>query len=360
MIENTVIMDFSGIYKEEEFFEGKEYHWMDFRKMEGVNCYCTKEAEQEIKRRILDFPAEGIHFLDSGNYHYLSKFWLDKIQKPFALLVFDNHTDMQESSFFGLLSCGSWVKEILENNENLREVCILGPSMKAFSECEEKDRNRVAAIEQENLEEAEERLAEFLEKNKTLPLYLSVDKDILRKDDARTNWDQGEVSLERLLGWLELAFSEREILGVDICGENPQDTAMPPKNEDLDINSRTNSRLWKFIENMLLDRKFLDSGQAELKLSIALNRYFDLQEGSRLKKRYQSYLSMRLRPGVEALIRKKENQKLERLLEENEVTLSMLDGFLQTAGRCKNTEAQLLLLQKKQKLDGFSKESWEL
>ena len=45
----TVIMDFSGVYKEENFYQGKDAQWLDFTKMTGVNCYCKEEAEEEIK-----------------------------------------------------------------------------------------------------------------------------------------------------------------------------------------------------------------------------------------------------------------------------------------------------------------------
>lgn len=256
MSKNTVIMDFSGIYKEEEFFQGREYTWLDFTNMEGVNCYCTEDAEQEIKRQIEDFSYEGIHFLDSGNYHYLSKFWLEKIQEPFALLVFDNHTDMQESAFFGLLSCGSWVKEVLDTNPNLREICVVGPSEKSFLECEDKDRKRVTAIEKEEISQnGEEKLKKFLENGEGLPLYLSVDKDVLCQDDARTNWDQGEVEFSQMADWIRMAFSGRRILGADICGENPQDTALPPKREDLEVNSRTNKNLWDLLEEEFQENK---------------------------------------------------------------------------------------------------------
>lgn len=34
----------------------------------------------------------GIHFLDSGNYHYVTKLWLDQVKEPFDLLVLDHHT----------------------------------------------------------------------------------------------------------------------------------------------------------------------------------------------------------------------------------------------------------------------------
>lgn len=245
----TTIMDFSGIYKEEDFFEDKTYTWLDFTGFEGVNCYCTEDAGQEIKKKIEKIPAEGIHFLDSGNYHYLSKFWLEKIKQPFSLLVFDNHTDMQESAFFGLLSCGSWVKEVLDTNQYVKEICIVGPSKNAFSECSQEDRERVTAVEREEIEKkAEEKLEAFLRRDQSLPLYLSVDKDVLCSEDARTNWDQGEVTLDQMKKWIGMAFEARKVLGADICGENPQDTALPPKREELEINSRTNRSLWELLE----------------------------------------------------------------------------------------------------------------
>lgn len=139
-------------------------------------------------KKIKELSYEGIHFLDSGNYHYLSKFWLEKIEEPFSLLVFDNHTDMQEAAFFGLLSCGSWVKDQLDTNGFLKEVCVLGPSRQAFEECSREDRRRIREIPAEEFSK-ENLLEDFLERNSQLPLYLSIDKDLLSTEAARTNWD---------------------------------------------------------------------------------------------------------------------------------------------------------------------------
>lgn len=249
MREKTVIMDFSGIYRQEAFYEGKEYVWLDCSRLEGVNCCCTTEAEEEIKAQIAKFTFPGIHFLDSGNYHYLTKFWMDKIQDPFDLLVFDNHTDMQESGFFGLLSCGSWVKESLESHPFLQEICIMGPAEVSFLQDMKEEAQRVTPVSSETLSKSGLGvLSEFLERHPRRPLYISVDKDMLSSAYARTNWDQGETSLEDLYLWLKTAFEKREIAGVDICGENPQDTAAPPKGEELEINSNTNKSLWEFLE----------------------------------------------------------------------------------------------------------------
>ena len=247
-MKETVIMNFSGVYAEEDFYRDKEHIWMYFTRMQGVNCYCTQEAEKEIKRRIAGCSPLGLHFLDSGNYHYLSKFWLDKLEQPCDLLVFDQHTDMQESAFFGLLSCGSWVKEVLDTNEKIRKICIVGPPKKAFAECAPEDLCRVTALCAEDLKEGKtETLEAFLREDPQVPLYVSVDKDLLCRQEARTNWDQGETPLSQLFALLDLAFSCRKTAGADICGEDPQDGSALPKEEDLRINERTNQALWEYF-----------------------------------------------------------------------------------------------------------------
>ena len=42
---------------------------------------------------------------------------------------------------------------------------------------------------------------------KRQPLYISVDKDVLGPDYARTNWDQGRAGLWEVLACLDAAVS---------------------------------------------------------------------------------------------------------------------------------------------------------
>lgn len=241
-------MNFSGIYEEETFYKDREICWVDCRDMSGVNGYCSDDAQEEIRKRIQDYDYRGIHFLDSGNYHYLSKFWLEKIEEPYSLVVFDHHTDMQESAFFGMLSCGSWIKEVLEEHPYIKEVCVVGPPKAATEQCEPNLASQVVFLTQEELEAGTlEKWYAFLEHRKELPAYLSIDKDVLCLEDARTNWDQGEMKLEEMEKMIKQVFQKRNVLGADICGENPQDTARMPEEEDLEINGRTNARLCKIL-----------------------------------------------------------------------------------------------------------------
>lgn len=248
MKKTATIMNFSGIYQEETFYENQEVQWLDCCDIPGVNGYCSDDAREEIKKRMKDCSYEGVHFLDSGNYHYLSKFWLEKIQQPFSLVVFDHHTDMQESAFWGMLSCGSWIKEVLEENDYVQEVCIIGPPEEAVLQCQPKLASRVVFITEEELREgSQKKWRDFLEQQKELPVYLSVDKDVLCQEDARTNWDQGEMKLEELERMAGEIFIQRQVLGTDICGENPQGTEKMPKRDELKINDKCNKRLWEML-----------------------------------------------------------------------------------------------------------------
>ena len=133
-LKDIVLMDFSGIYREENFYENESVKWINVKGLPGSNCYCDEEAMNQIREKILEFPINGIHFMDSGNYHYMSRIWLEKMTEPFRLLVFDNHTDMQPPAFGGILSCGGWIAASLEELPLLQEVILCGPDEEAYQQ----------------------------------------------------------------------------------------------------------------------------------------------------------------------------------------------------------------------------------
>ena len=113
-----VIMNFTNVYKEEAFARhSPDFAWIDCTHLSGTDCYCDAEGAAAICRLIAAYPPEGIHFIDSGDYHYLTKFWTDKITEPFSLIVFDHHPDMQLPLFEEMLSCGSWVKDVIDTKQ---------------------------------------------------------------------------------------------------------------------------------------------------------------------------------------------------------------------------------------------------
>lgn len=96
---DVTIMDFTGIYEKEHFYGKTRVHWIDCQQIQGTNCYCDEEAETLLRQKIAPFPAEAIHFIDSGNYHYMTKLWTEKLREPFVLVVADHHPDMQPPLF---------------------------------------------------------------------------------------------------------------------------------------------------------------------------------------------------------------------------------------------------------------------
>lgn len=104
----------------------EEQNIIDISDIQGTNCYLDDEARLEIKRKVRDIPTEAIHFIDSGNYHYMSLLFLERIKEPFDLIVFDNHTDYQESAFGGLTSCGGWIREANDTFLNLNKIYMIG------------------------------------------------------------------------------------------------------------------------------------------------------------------------------------------------------------------------------------------
>lgn len=159
----------------------------DFSALEGTNCYCSADSAEQIRRKIAQMPEKAVHLIGTGDYHYITLFWLEKIRVPFVLVLFDNHPDDMPAAFGSeLLSCGSWVCDA-RRLPLLREVLWI----------------------------RSDEDAERLLKDIRYPVYLSIDLDVLSTRYARTDWDQGEMELGMLISHIR---GLSDILGVDICG----------------------------------------------------------------------------------------------------------------------------------------------
>ena len=265
---SIVLMNFSGIYKEEKFWKDRQVSWIEVQDICGTNCYCDEEAIAEIYKRTESHSVAGIHFIDSGNYHYMTRLWLTRMEAPFCLLVYDNHTDMQPPAFGGILSCGGWIAESLEELENLQHVILVGPDEAAYEQVDEKLKERVTFLSREKLQGMTEvEINGFLEetvsrvcrwktesrqtdREKSLQLYISVDKDVLCEKDAQTTWSQGDMHLATLLSGVQTVLECAEetggvIAGVDICGEADAEAV-----HDNESNDTANAELLKIFDGL--------------------------------------------------------------------------------------------------------------
>ncbi|MBR4785909.1 MAG: arginase family protein [Fibrobacter sp.] len=268
------VHDFSGVYAKQPFMQGlqesaasnREIHWLDCTQIAGTDCYCDDEAVKAIRGQITDAgitDARGIHFIDGGNYHYMSKIWTDMVQEPFSLVVFDHHPDMQAPRFGGILSCGGWVLEVLKSNSFVQGVTLIGIADHLVDEIRteisqtENARvlDKVTFIKESELpavtlEGAFRRPIGSMDSiaalrlQNDMPLYISIDKDALAPANAATNWDQGSLSTEMLKSIVADLAANHKILGIDICGERARD--IEDSRADA-LNSELNRELAEFL-----------------------------------------------------------------------------------------------------------------
>ena len=215
----TVIMNFTHTYAADDF-ETADGVWIDCTDITGTNCYCDAEAQEKLRLRIAPYSAAGIHFIDSGNYHYLSKLWAEKIAEPFSLVLFDHHPDMQPPRFEGVLSCGGWVRALLEESRWLQRVYIIGASIALKTEMQGYEGRLHYITEEEAISFPQLGKNFFLTAEEKI--YLSIDKDVLATSEVHTNWDQGSLSLQQLTYQLQCIFRETQVIGADVCGEDPE------------------------------------------------------------------------------------------------------------------------------------------
>ena len=178
---------------------------LDLRNLEGTTCYCDAPAEATIAEAFKSLPLNALHWIDGGDYHYLSDIWMRRLEAPARLVLFDNHPDDQEPAFEGgILSCGGWVAHTRRTNPMVRD-----------------DSERI---------------------------WLSIDLDYLSRDFARTNWDQGNASIQDLFEGITTAIEGKELAGVDICGGIT--AAQGAHAEDYAINLKTRKALQDFFTRL--------------------------------------------------------------------------------------------------------------
>lgn len=228
---NYLYFNLSGIYS------GKD-NVVDLTDIAGTNCYCDNIAKSQIRKRldsISDIPQ--VRFIDSGNYHYMSLFFMERINAPFDLILLDNHPDYKLPSFGNITSCGGWVREAVETFNQIDHVYICGADEKLIEE--------VSPLPDKVISMSLAQSYSFFYTNNDRPVYISLDKDIMGMKYARTDWSQGNASIDDILSVINIIYEHRNVSGIDICGEKKEN----PSEEDIGINENTNARILKALES---------------------------------------------------------------------------------------------------------------
>jgi arginase family enzyme len=212
-LREVTLLNFDNTYREQPQLSRVANQWIELQDIPGTNLYCSGQAWQKLTERIPEKTGRGITFIGNGNHHYVTYLFLQKFHQPFTLVLFDNHTDSQPLMGSKLLSCGSWVAEALGNLPFLQKVFLVGTcsKSKAFPS---RLKNKIVLW----LNRQWDQLVSAIP---TEDIYISIDKDVLDRADAITNWDQGNMRLADLLAALGRLACRKKVLGVDVCGELP-------------------------------------------------------------------------------------------------------------------------------------------
>lgn len=244
MGEILTILDFDETYDLQVFPRGHRAERIDLRDLGSASRFCSQEAFAEIRRRLGANPDRRLAFLGSGNRHYVTAALARGFSRPFTLVVFDHHTDLLEEPAPDLLSCGGWIRKLLAEEKNLRRVLLVGADLGEGREIPEVYLDRVEAVPGPFPEASRGLLAD---KIPTADVYLSIDKDVLDPADAETDWDQGNMSLDELLGLISVLLSGRHVLAADVCGEPPRSDRLSEDRRAAEKNGRTNRRILETI-----------------------------------------------------------------------------------------------------------------
>ncbi|WP_106495311.1 arginase family protein [Lentibacillus sp. Marseille-P4043] len=239
MDSNVTVLNFDQTYHKQSFLQAENCESLDFEQMPSTNLFCEKESLFQIDQRLRQRRMSQITFLGSGNYHYVSYLLLSEIQRPFSLVLFDHHTDMFPSPSDSLIACGSWVRESLEKLPMLKKVIIIGVNEDWQQQIPSFAEEKMAVYSKQSLHtDYSNTIKSIMKEIATDTVYISIDKDVLDLKEAVTAWDHGTMNLNQLMEIVEKIISDKDISGIDICGEYP----ISPTNE---YNKRTREAVKK-------------------------------------------------------------------------------------------------------------------
>jgi arginase family enzyme len=240
----------------------------------------SREVEnfyREVEPKLAPFVLYG-----SGDFHYLTALWLRRVREPITIVSFDNHPDWDiRPPRWG---CGSWVNRALELPQ-VKKVSVWGCGNfecwwphKIFGNqrAERTGRLEVHPWADDRPASARERRGavvrqdwqqRFLAFAKELTgdnVYVTIDLDCLRAEEAVTNWESGRFTLDDLEWALSELRNTARVVGGDICGafstaqyarrkqrfasefDHPK-LSRPEPAEIRRINTETLKRLWPLL-----------------------------------------------------------------------------------------------------------------
>jgi len=173
----------------------------------------------------------------SGDFHHLTALWVRRVAEPFVLVSFDNHPDWDVRP--PRWCCGGWVNRALEL-PYVKKVSVWGcgnfecwwPGQLFGNRRAEREgrleihpwgdcsplsgQSRSGAIIGPHWRERFEQFVRALDGSN---LYVTIDLDCLRAEEAITNWKSGGFTVaDASWALTQLRGSGARIVGGDLCG----------------------------------------------------------------------------------------------------------------------------------------------
>ncbi len=234
VLHSALHLDLDGAWSRDAV-PGAEY--LDVREWGPRLRFSAPRAEmerfyEEVKPKLAPFTLFG-----SGEFHHLSALWLRQFSEAVVLVSFDNHPDWDvRPPHWG---CGGWVNRALELPQ-VQSATVWGcgnfefnwPHRIFANQRAIKARRLAARVWKERISERvqkrwpvisredwREQFAAFAAKLGGRKVYVTIDTDCLRAQEAVTNWEQGLFTAEEVATALKiLRASAAQIVGGDVCG----------------------------------------------------------------------------------------------------------------------------------------------
>jgi len=194
-------------------------------------------------------------FMGSSDFHHITAFLvalaLENQSAPITIIHFDNHPDWVK--FKNGMHCGSWINRVLKHPK-VEKMITVGVCSGDLTRPEWKGANLTllsrGRLELYPYDHAPSRVrrdygsgASFAQKEgalhwktirklgeqnftdhllsriKTKSVYLTIDKDVLAREDAITNWDQGCMRVPYLLSLVKEIGKRHSVIGADVTGD---------------------------------------------------------------------------------------------------------------------------------------------
>ncbi|CAK0762145.1 conserved hypothetical protein [Gammaproteobacteria bacterium] len=212
---------------------GKRRHRVDLRRhRHAARLWTSPRRFEAIRREAFLGEPPFFSFLGSGDYHHFTFLLLQAQLRPLTLLLFDNHPDWTRPPH--RYHCGTWIYSAARLPQ-VERIVIVG------LESSDIDGKNFAHGDMESFHDGRIVLLPTRDVNvrlsdgtmRTLPgggvinailavissewVYVSVDKDCLRSEDAHTNWEQGSLELSFVTTVIERL--GRRVVGADTVGD---------------------------------------------------------------------------------------------------------------------------------------------